>query len=410
MMPKLWILFLLFYSSPLLSLYGQKSKPDKGEEVVLWENDPYTHNDTELLARLGYVKTGRFHWADNHSTKDIEEALGGVRMRWLETKHFRLGCSLPSYTIDTGSRTEKTKIQAELKRLKEFFPKLSTKSRKLDPWLRLHLYAMRAEDLYQQIESLLQVDDADFPSGPGIKLNGRYMGEGPYLGMKSKFTILLFEKESSLGRYRAAFMGTQGDKPIRHMFPFDGTLLFGVAAENEGMFADTTMHCLFTYSLSMNLLNGFRYYRHRLPEWVNVGLGHWYARQIDPTRNYFTEDRLFGSDDKNIWKWGPKVRARVGHDYYPSFEKIMNYANAESMKYSEHMLAWSRIDFLMAQKREGFALWFDLLKEPYPNGVVPSAESLKQCQVDALAQAWQLSPSTFDREWAAWCLQHYPKK
>jgi len=403
-------LLLLFpaTSLPLTPLAAQKGK-DK-EEDKKWLEDPYSENDKDVLAAAGIVKQGRFHWADNHSTKDIDEALGGARIRWVETAHFRIGSSLDSYTIDRGNKIEKEKIKAEMKRLRERLPNVPKKVKKLDPWLRLHLYAMRAEDLYDEMSDLLGVTDESFPVSPGLEVNGEYMGEGVYLGMKSKYTLLLFNQESSLGRYRKSFMNQQGDKPIRYMFPRDGTLLFGIAAENDGMASDTTMHCLFVYSVSMNLLNGYRYYRHSMPEWVNAGLGHWFARRIDPTRNYFTQDRLFGTDDKNIWKWQPKVRARIGHDYYPSFEEVMHFPQPEEMKYNEHMMAWSRIDFLMQTKRDGFATFFKILKDPFPPGEFPTVEEMISVQKKALMQAFELDASSFDEAWAAWCLKNYPKK
>lgn len=236
------------------------------------------------------------------------------------------------------------------------------------------------------------------------------MGEGAYLGMKSKYTLLFMQQESSLGRYRKSFMNAEGDKPIRYMFPQDGTLLFGVAAENDGMASDTTMHCLFVYSLSMNLLNGYRYYRHALPDWVNTGVGHWFARQIDPKKNYFTQDRLFSGDDKNIWNWPPKVRARIGHDYYPGFVKLMVFPQPEEMKYNEHMMAWARVDFLMQTKREGFAKWFKMLKEPFPSGEYPSAEDMVNMQNEALMEAFGLDGTSYDADWAKWCEKNYPKK
>jgi hypothetical protein len=404
------LLLLLVFTLPLQSLVAQKGKDKKEEEEKKWLEDPYSENDKDVLKAAGILNTGRFHWADNHSTSDIDEALGGARIRWIETEHFLIGSSLDSYVVDKGSKIEKAKIKEELARLRERLPEAPKKAKKLDPWLRLHLYAMRAEDLYAEIEDLLGVTDGDFPTGPGQTKDGRYMGEGPYLGMKSKFTILLVDQQSSLGRYRSAFMNTEGDDPIRYMFPRDGTLMFGVATENDGMTSDTTMHCLFVYSMTMNLLNGYRYYRHALPEWVNTGIGHYYARQIDPSKNYFTKDRLFGSDDKNIWKWEPKVRARVGHEYYPSFEDVMGYLDPENMKYSEHMIAWSRVDYLMDQKREGFALWFDRLKDPYEAGVQQTPESLHERQIVALQEAFGLDSTTFDAQWAEWALDHYPKK
>jgi len=400
-------LLLLAISLPLASVSAQKGKDKEDQE---WLEDPYSENDKEVLAAAGIVKMGRFHWADNHSTTDVDEAIGGARIRWIETAHFRIGSSLGSYTIDRSSKTEKDKIKGEIKRLRERLPNVPKKVKNLDPWLRLHLYAMRAEDLYAEVSDLLGVTDESFPISPGLSVNGEYMGEGAYLGMKSKFTLLLVQQESSLGRYRKSFMNSTGDKPIRYMFPRDGTLLFGVAAENDGMGSDTTMHCLFVYSMTMNLMNGYRYYRHELPEWVNTGLGHFYARQIDPKKNYFTQDRVFGSDDKNIWKWEPKVRARIGHDYYPGFTEVMVFPQPDEMEYNDHVMSWSRVDFLMQTKRDGFAQWFKILKEPFEDSMVPTQEQMNERQHAALMEAFGLDSASYDAEWAAWCEKNYAKK
>jgi hypothetical protein len=400
----LLLLALLFSAAPALA--AQKGK-DKDLEYL---EDPYTENDKEAMRKAGYVGSGRFHWADGHGTADIDESLGGARIVWVETAHFRIGCALPEYTIDKGSKTEKTKIKAELKRLDAILPNIKTRVKKLDPWLRLHLFAMRAEDLYTGLSDLLGVSEEDFPTGPGQTKNGRYMGEGPYLGMKGKFDLMFMEKASSLGRYRSGFLGNSGDEPIRHMFPVDGVLFFAVAQENDGMFSDTSMHCLFVYSVTMNLMNGYRYYRHALPEWMVVGMAHWNARRIDEKRNYFTRDRLFTEDDKNIWNWRPKVRARVGHEYFPGFEKVAAFTDPENMKYSEHMMSWSRVDFLMARDPAGFRTWMDVMKDPFEAGEEITEEMMFARQLVALKQAWDLDPDSFDAEWAAWVMEEYPKK
>ena len=57
------------------------------------------------------------------------------------------------------------------------------------------------------------------------------------------------------------------------------------------------MHCMTAYAVTMNLLNGYKFYTHEMPAWLPVGLAHWYARQIDERRNYFTEDKVFSETD-----------------------------------------------------------------------------------------------------------------
>jgi hypothetical protein len=401
-------LLLLALLTGLLAVPAAAQKDKEDDDGP--EPDPYTEEVREAMDRAGYVRFGQMQWADNHGTKDIEEAFGGVEMLWVETEHFRIGSSLPEYTIDRANKVEKKKLEEELKRLRERLPTAPKKVKKLDPWLRLHLFAMRAEELYDEIEEMLKVEDESFPRGPGTVVDGKYMGEGPYLGMTDKYLILLTEKKSAIGRYRSSFLKSSGSVPIRYMFTTPGCLMFGVAQENDGMATDTNMHCLFTYSMTMNLLDGFKYYTHQIPGWMYAGLAHHKARKIDPTRNYFTDERVFGSDDKNIWKWDVKVRARVDFEYFPSGEKVLAWNTPEEMEYNEHMMAWSRVDYLMQEKPEGFPIYFDMIKGKLVPKGAPTREDILARQVEAMEQAFGLDAAEFDAVWSEWVLDTYPKK
>jgi len=400
----LLLLLLCTLASPL---QAQKKKDKEKEEP---KPDPYTEEDREAMDRAGYVRFGQMSWADNYGTKDIDEAFAGVEMHWVETEHFRIGSSLPSYTIDRANKVEKEKILGELDRLREILPNIPKKVKKLDPWLRLHLYAMRAEDLYDEMEELLQVSDESFPRGPGTVVDGKYMGEGPYLGMTDKYLILLTQKKSAIGRYRSSFLKTEGSQPIRHMYTTPGCLLFGVAQENSGMATDTTMHCLFNYSMTMNLLDGYKYYSHQLPAWLYTGLAHWNARRIDPKRNYFTDQRVFGSDDKNLWRWDVKTRKRVDYDYYPPMSEVLSWKSPEELDYNQHIMAWSRVDFLKQKQPERFAIYFDMMKGKLVPSGAPSQEIIQARQLEALQEAFGFDPAGFDAAWSEWVLDTYPKK
>ena len=56
--------------------------------------DPYTGGDRALLERLGYVSLGPFELGTGHDSTSVEELLGTEPLAWIETAHFRLGCSL----------------------------------------------------------------------------------------------------------------------------------------------------------------------------------------------------------------------------------------------------------------------------------------------------------------------------
>ncbi|MDP6962639.1 MAG: helix-loop-helix domain-containing protein [Planctomycetota bacterium] len=393
-------------SSPVA--FSQKKGKEKEDEKK-YREDPYTENVEEVWRAAGYEKMGDFAWADGHGTVNIEDAIGEEEMIFIETKNFKIGCCLPEYTISRDDKVEKAKINDELDELREIIPNIPKRVKKLDKWLRLHLFAMRAEKLYAEIEKTLQVSSESFPTGPGQLKDGKYMGEGPYLGMKSKFTLLLFDKESSIGRYRTAFMNQSGIIPIRHMFPADGTLLYACASQNEGLFSDTTMHCAMVYAVTQNLLNGYRYYSHALPTWLPVGLSHYFARKIDPKRNYFTDKRLYGSDDKNIWKWDVKARKRVDHEIAVPYAKMVPWGQPTSLSYNDHVMAWSRVDYLMSEHPDWLAQWLYRVQDSYPV-LVPTAEQIGARDSEIVSEVFIYDEGDFDSNWGKWVLKNYSKK
>ena len=386
---------------------AQKTDDDKEKK---YKKDPYTENTKEVWQAAGYEDMGSFAWADGHGTSSIEDAIGDEELIFIETKHFKIGSCLPRYTISRENKIEKKKIDAELKELRKIIPNIPKKVKVLDNWLRLHLYAMRAEKLYAQVQELLQVSDEDFPTGPGQAVDGKYMGEGPYLGMKSKFTLLFFDKESSIGRYRTAFMDQSGTIPIRHLFPNTGTLLYASAAQNDGLFSDTTMHCALVYALTQNLLNGYRHYGHSMPTWLPTGIGHYYTRQIDMKRNYFTDKRLYNSNDKNIWKWDTKARKRVDNDITVSYDEMTSWGRPEDLKYNDHVMAWARADFLIKEHPDWAAQWLYRMQERYPGAPTPSAEQMRERDHEVVAELFKFKKGTFDDNWQKWVKKKYSRK
>ena len=69
-----------------------------------------------------------------------------------------------------------------------------------DPWLRAHLWARRLEKWYADFVTTFGITPADFEELARKAKAGESMGEGPYLGMKDKFVVLLTEKRSNFGR------------------------------------------------------------------------------------------------------------------------------------------------------------------------------------------------------------------
>lgn len=371
--------------------------------------DPYTEHETELMEAAGYVKFGRMPWADDHTSRDVEATLGEPIL-WLETEHFRIGSTLGPYQVDRNDRVEVKKVRAELARLRKTLPRVPKKARTLDPWLRMHLYAMRLEDLYSEMEGVLQITEEDFPEVGERKIPGRIGTIGPYLGMKNKFTVLLTEKKSTLARYGAAYCNLREPGPILHHFQKNSVMFFGLSAEFDNMSSDTTMHCMVTYGLTINLLNGYLAFRHSVPPWMAVGLAHRNARSIDEKRNYFTANRTFNNDDKDVWDWEVRVRGRVKNDADPGFQEMAGWADQAALSFTDIMIAWGRVDFLLQEHPGELAEFLRVVKSPFPLGTVVDAELMQKHQVQAFQAVLSLGPDEFDAIWRAWVPKNYRKK
>ena len=139
------------------------------EKQPKWKLDPYTKNKPEALKRAGYVSFGPFpcggKGAGVAQTTDIEKTIPYSQIRWIETAHFRIGVELPEWTVPMDPQT-RAKIRGELERLATRLDGVDPKTRKLDPWLRAHLYAQRCEDLYAEFRTMAGVKDEDFPQDP----------------------------------------------------------------------------------------------------------------------------------------------------------------------------------------------------------------------------------------------------
>jgi len=371
--------------------------------------DPYTRNERVAMEEAGYRKIGVMPWADGHTTQTIDRSLGGVPILWLETEHFRIGCSLSSYTPNKSDPMERKKLKAELKELREILPNVPRKVKQFDPWLRMHLTAMRAENLYAQMEEILNIGEDDFPD-PSSKISDRETTLGPYLGMQNKFAILLTDKKSTLERYQATFCSYRAHGSMMYYFPDDEVLIFGVAAEFDGMGSDTAMHCMMNYGLTINLLNGYLAFRHSMPAWLSLGLAHSNARQIDHKRNYFNEQRAFDSTDKKIWDWEVRVRGRVKNEADPTFAVITGWADHPSLSFTDGMIAWARVDYLRREHPKKFAEFLRAVKAPFPAGVEVTPERLQIHQIDVFSATMGMTSEEFDTIWRAWVLKNYRKK
>jgi len=395
-----------------------QNKP-KSAQLPKWKIDPYTKNDPELIAKAGYESLGPFPFGNISDTptqsSDIESTLEYARILWIETPHFRIGCSLPTWSVPQDSQTRK-KIRAELSELKAKFTDINPKTRRLTPWLRTHLYAHRLEKLYAEVQELFGVRDEDFPASQRQVIRSedqRYMGHGPYLGMRDKYLVLLLQEQGTYNQYLQTFIGRKTEFPQRWHFTDSGALLFAVSAAcNDGELKhDTAMHCAVTFNVSQLLLDGFRHYSYDLPVWIREGWAHWMLRRVDPRWNNFDQQEGGVADMKKVWNWAPYARNLViSKGKFAPFAEVIKWRDFGNFTFNDHVATWSRFDWLMSQGPEKWQKFLFMVKGRVDANWTPDQTDLVGATRQALREAYGLSTLNFDDRWATWVKATYPRR
>lgn len=387
------------------------------DKLPKWKLDPYTKNKPEALQKAGYVSYGPFQFgnlgAESIENTKVADHLAYVQILWVETAHFRIGTNLPTWPVPEDPET-KAKIRAELTRLAEKIPGINPKTRRLDPWLRLHLFAQRCEDLYAEFSELAGVKDADFPPDPDkliIQPGVRYMGQGPYLGMKQKYLLLLLEKEGPYKDYMKNFLGRDSKFGQRWHFKDVGSLIYTVSTEaHDGHLKhDTALHCDVAFNVSQNLLDGFRHYSYELPVWLKEGIGHWFNRRVHPKWNSFDQNEGSPADMRDLEGWAPYCRGMLGSTgKFAPFSEVYTWRDFGQITFNDHVAIWSRIDFLMSMGPERWRNFLFAMKGRVDENWIADQHDLVGATRDALQQAYGFSVLQFDDKWSEWVKANYP--
>lgn len=390
-----------------------------GDKLPKWKIDPYTKNEPAAIQKAGYVSFGPFPFGGRGSgvaqTTDIEKSLPYSQIRWIETAHFRIGMELPEWTVPMDPQT-RAKIRAELERLAEKLPGIDPKTRKLDPWLRAHLFAQRCEDLYAEFSTMAGVKDSDFPQDPKnvVKTAGSaYMGYGPFLGMKDKYLVLLCDSMTPFSTYMKEYLGRDSKFGQRWHFKDVGCLIFTVATECDGgrLKHDTAMHCTLAFNVSQCLLDGFRYYAYDLPVWIREGIAHWFERRVDEKWNSYDQTEGSPADLRATWKWKPVMKGMAGSNKYRTFSECYQWRDFGDIKFEDHVAIWSRMDFLLSQDHAKWrAFLFEVKGRVKEEDWSPNSDDLVGATRDALQKAYGISILQLDEKWVEWVKTNYPSQ
>lgn len=357
-------------------------------------------NDPELLARN---ETGHGPFPFGRSdTEAIEKELFWHPV-WIETRHFRLGLDLPGWRIP---EKERKAYRAELTGLQKKWPAINPKTRVLDPWLRAHLLADRVERFYATFQELVGRDEASFWDEEA----NRMLGLGPYLGMHDKYEIMVFQEEGPFREYMQRTWGLTYVKPQRWNNVDRKCLWFGMNLQSEHVRHDQHLHNLVLHNLAINLLNGYLFYGYDMPIWIKEGLAHWAARRNDPRFNAFdTVEGAFVAK-KSLERWAPEVRKLVARDEAASFAALLRRMSFAELSFEDHLVVWSKVQFLIETDREKFGRFLTALKSRRTKDGYPDGSNLDDAQREAFKDIWGWTLQQAERRWVDWVLETYPSK
>lgn len=363
-------------------------------------NDPYTQGDPELMQAAGIVSLGGFEFGRT-TTAEVDEYLAQADIRWIETEHFEIGMALAPYK---PGRADKKKIAAELAELQAVLPDVPLKPRSLDPWLRAHLFARRAEAVYARVQQILQVTDEDFPPEPleFYNLSETFMGLGPYLGQRGKFELLFLPSEGLGNDFLVNQFGLDVLRSQRWNVTTRNTLIAVLVADDQTRKSDTAMHGHMAFNLTVNLLDGYKFYSYELPIWLREGLAHVLEREISPEFNSFDGDEGTAGVRTTKSDWLAETRKLHRKGELPSLSKLSRVRTYGELTLPLHYGCWSKMQFLIEAYPDGAAAVLSDLTGLLDDEGYPDGSNMLDHQRNSFREHLGLTYSQFDAAWAEW--------
>ena len=362
----------------------------------------------EVMTAGGILSHGGFAFGRS-DTDGIDEFHGNLDIRWIETEHFEIGYAGPPYKVVAKDRKA---TQAELVALAEFFPEVKPKKAQLDPWLRAHMFAVRCEQVYTKFMEIMQVKGDEFPDGETPWLGtGTYWGEGPHLGQKGKYELLIMPSEGDLVAYLSEQFGVQSKKTNRWNVVEVDTISVTMQLRDADLKKDAALHGHVAFNLAHNLLDGFKHYSYDTQIWLHEGLAHWFEREINPAFNSF--DSGEGSEGVMSKKedWDKEVLLLVRGDKAPRMAELASIKNYADLTLDQHYVTWSMVKFLIEEHATAFAnINKTLHGRMSADGSQQNSSGLDDVHREAFKTELDMNYSQFDKAWKEWVLAPKAKK
>ncbi|MBL8856992.1 MAG: hypothetical protein JNL28_00595 [Planctomycetes bacterium] len=367
--------------------FAQKSKSD---------TCPWCKNDPELMRAAGVVSHGPMPIGPWSST-DLPSKLPAGQWITLETTHIRFASSLPQIDVDLA---EQARVRAELDRLRLVLPSVPVKVRTLDPWLRLHLIAMKSEEFYTRFQSLLGVTDADFPEVR--KFEGPFMGDGKYLGEREKFEVVLHAARASHNLFTKEFTGTQVTGALRWHFQATHKMLVSIPCDDSDLKKDRWLFPHIVHNLTHLFFCAYKHFSYDPPTWLDEGLALAMEKEIEP-RSATNEgeegtyrDRVAPPD------WTAQVRKMIAGGDHKKISELMYIREVGALDADALYTCWSVARYLIEEHPEKLARLLGGIKGQLDDKGYPNGSDMPGIQRKLFKEIFDWTPQGFDEQWVEW--------
>ncbi|MBK7878347.1 MAG: hypothetical protein IPJ77_22050 [Planctomycetes bacterium] len=357
---------------------------------------PWCKNDPELMKNAGIVSHGPMPIGPKGS-EEIVAKLPAAQWVFLETAHLRWASSLGPCNVELE---DKKRVMAELARLKQVLPTVPDELKKLDPFLRLHLFAMKGEEFYARFQKLLAVTDADFPESR--QATGPYMGNGRFLGEKDKFEVVIHSTRANHRLFVVDFAGTAPTDALRWHLKDEHKMIASVPAEDPDLKKDKLLFPHVVHNLSHLFFDAYKHFSYDPPLWLTEGLALCMEKEIEPTSTTNEGEEGGKSDVRGPRDWNAAVKKLVAAGKQKRLAQLLPMKEVSELDEESKLTAWSMVRFLLDAHPEKTAQFLGGVKGQLDAQGIPTGRDLPDLQRKLLKDLWDWNPVTFDEAWTGW--------
>jgi uncharacterized protein DUF1570 len=334
------------------------------------------------------------------SLGSFAERFPGQDWHYLETAHFRLASSLGPQELN---KEDRKRMASELDELRLYFPELPAKVGKLSPKIYLFLMSLRVERLYADFQKLVQVTDADFPTSRAAQKGlGAYMGDGPFLGEREKYEIILHDTHDTHADFSFWQRGVKVNDTARWHCRKPSKMILSMPCADSDLRKDRWMWPHIAHNVVHNMLDGFKFFAYDSPLWLAEGIALYFEQRIEP--DSWTREGGEGVffERQRSRDWHKEVVKLVRKNKTTPMAKLMHAKHPADLDRVAHISAWSLVEFLSQNHAEDFAQFVGHIKSQLDDRGYPTGRNMLDLQRKLWKQIWGWTPMQVDQAWKEW--------